>query len=94
MLYNHMHLMICARAVSALGPPVTHLSANETRNRRSLGSHLLSHGVKFHLALKAAANVFWLFQELLGNSTPNLPARAHCRRPLAMPVVRPLSSGP
>ena len=47
MLYKQMHVMICARAVSALGPPVTHMMANGTRNRRGLGLHLLSHGLSF-----------------------------------------------
>ena len=54
---------------------VTHVNANETRNSRSFCLHLLSHGVNFQLPLKEAAKVFWFFQELPGNSTPDLPTR-------------------
>ena len=71
------------------------MNANETHARDEVFFlHLLSHGVNFHQALQEAAKVVWFFQELPGNSTSDLPTRARSRRPLTMPVVRPLSSGP
>ena len=85
MLHKQMHVLICAICRTHECESNTH-----THNSRGFCLHLLSHGVSFQLPLKEAAKVFWFFQELPGNSTPNLPTRARARRPLTMPRCPPV----
>ena len=93
MLHKQLRVLICARAASDLGHCHTHECESNTQQSR-LWLAFAEPWVNFQLPLKEVAKVFGFFQELPGDSTPDLPTRARSRRLLTMPVVRPLSSGP